>query len=436
MSSDGDSPKGLMWTLKWLGSVVTGVIAFVGLIAGFVKAIQGETELYIPLLIVICTVILSAVCFYYAWWWKPELEDKGSIIIQPPSNKIVKTQAVKVKHRKFVRRVSWVGILIVPLSGISGFLIWQKYQSLPPQETIVLVANFDGPEPQKYRVTEAIYNNLETSIRAYENAKVERLNKSLSQRDEAISEGTKRKATVVIWGDYGQTSEVVPVNAKFTVLRSPSAFPDLELAANNQKTKVSKVAELNDFSLQTRLSEEMSYLTLFTLGLVQYSLEKDKDAVDLFTNALKIVEKVPSPSLDKSYIYFHRGNSHILLKHICTCTQKDYELAIEDYEKAVQLRPDFTNAYINLGLAYDRSGNVDEAIKNYDQAIKLNPNASLAYNNRGIVYVRQGNYSDAIANYNKAIKNSPNFGLAYFNRGLAYADQLKYKEAIDDYNQS
>lgn len=62
-------------------------------------------------------------------------------------------------------------------------------------------------------------------------------------------------------------------------------------------------------------------------------------------------------------------------------------------------------------------GDNDRALQNYDQAIALDPNYAIAYVNRAVVHAQQGNYDRAIRDLDQAIALDPNDGLAYVNRG-------------------
>jgi tetratricopeptide (TPR) repeat protein len=63
----------------------------------------------------------------------------------------------------------------------------------------------------------------------------------------------------------------------------------------------------------------------------------------------------------------------------------DLQGAIEDNTHAIQLKPDYVDAYNNRGSAYYDQGDFKAAVQDYDRAIQLKPDYALAYNNRGIV---------------------------------------------------
>ena len=110
--------------------------------------------------------------------------------------------------------------------------------------------------------------------------------------------------------------------------------------------------------------------------------------------------------------------------------------AISDYNKAIEINPNYTEAYNNRGIAYSFKGNFDLAISDFNKAIELNPNCVDAYNNRGNVYNDKGNFDLAISDYNKTIALDPNYTEAYNNRGNAYAQKGNFDLAISDFNKA
>ena len=70
----------------------------------------------------------------------------------------------------------------------------------------------------------------------------------------------------------------------------------------------------------------------------------------------------------------------------------DYQGAIQDYDRAIRLNPNFAGAYVNRGNARDDMGDIQGAIADYNQAIRVNPKDDTAYYNRGISRIRARNY--------------------------------------------
>lgn len=72
------------------------------------------------------------------------------------------------------------------------------------------------------------------------------------------------------------------------------------------------------------------------------------------------------------------------------------------------------------------------AIIDFDKAIQLMPDYSEAFNNRGRLHAIKGNYDLAINDYNVAIAINNTNAQAYYNRGIAFLSINKINEAIPD----
>lgn len=110
-----------------------------------------------------------------------------------------------------------------------------------------------------------------------------------------------------------------------------------------------------------------------------------------------------------------------------------YDQAISDFNKALEINPTLTQAYVNRGIAYGLKGQHDQAISDYNKALELDPRNAGAYYYRGLAYGRKGQYDQAISDYSKALEINPKLAQAYYNRGLAYYYFRKdYDKARDD----
>lgn len=95
--------------------------------------------------------------------------------------------------------------------------------------------------------------------------------------------------------------------------------------------------------------------------------------------------------------------------------------AVEYLNNAIKLKQDNASYYNKRGLAYYHLGNNKNAIEDYSKAIRLKPDFSLAYYNRGCVYIKDpGQYQKAIEDFKKAIKLKPDYTEAYNNLGGIY----------------
>ena len=110
--------------------------------------------------------------------------------------------------------------------------------------------------------------------------------------------------------------------------------------------------------------------------------------------------------------------------------------AIESYNKAIKLKPDYAEAYNNRGTAWEGKKEYDKALKDYDKAIELEPNYAVAYYNRGNTWGEKGEYDKALKDLNKAIELDPNYADAYSGRGVAWRNKKEYDKALEDFNKA
>ena len=105
------------------------------------------------------------------------------------------------------------------------------------------------------------------------------------------------------------------------------------------------------------------------------------------------------------------------------------DMAMEDYNKAIELNPRLVEAYTNRGNAYGKKHQYERAIEDFNRAIELNPRHANAYSNRGVAYMHKHQYDRAIEDYNKAIELNPKHARAYYNKACVYSLTNRAEEA-------
>ena len=97
--------------------------------------------------------------------------------------------------------------------------------------------------------------------------------------------------------------------------------------------------------------------------------------------------------------------------------------SIQVFDKVIQLKPDYAEAYYNRGVALKDFGLRDKAIESYDKAIQFKPDLAEAYLNRGVALKELGRLDEALQNYNKAIQLKSGYPDAYLGLGDIYLEQ-------------
>jgi len=115
---------------------------------------------------------------------------------------------------------------------------------------------------------------------------------------------------------------------------------------------------------------------------------------------------------------------------------EDYEGAFPYFKKAVEKRPDYAEAYFQIGYCCDEIGSYTDAIKAYKQAIRIKPDYAEAHNNLGAAYGSLGRYTEEIEAFKQAIRIKPDYAETHYNLGVAYRSLGRYDEAIEAFKQA
>lgn len=94
------------------------------------------------------------------------------------------------------------------------------------------------------------------------------------------------------------------------------------------------------------------------------------------------------------------------------------------------------NVFNSRGMAWERADNLEKAKEDYEKAMEVNPDYANAYNNRGNIKLKQKDYDRAVADYNRAIGLNGLFVEAHFNRGIAKENIGDLTGAIEDFNRA
>ena len=111
----------------------------------------------------------------------------------------------------------------------------------------------------------------------------------------------------------------------------------------------------------------------------------------------------------------------------------DADLSIKGCTNIISEQPHAVWAYGTRGNAYFNKGDYDSAIADASKVIEINPKSAAGHFNRGLAYDQKEEGKDrAIADYTKAIEVDPKNAKYYARRGSDFADQGQIDEAISD----
>lgn len=145
-----------------------------------------------------------------------------------------------------------------------------------------------------------------------------------------------------------------------------------------------------------------------------------QNKITLWSDAIeKYPNRIPMPYNNRAIAYADLGN---------------YEQAFDDFRQAIDIDPDYEQAYYNRGETYFQMAEYDNAFADFNQAININSDYAKAYYGRGNVYRERGQFREALQDYNRAIELNPNFADAYYSRGYVYQNVGDMENALKNYS--
>jgi tetratricopeptide (TPR) repeat protein len=217
---------------------------------------------------------------------------------------------------------------------------------------------------------------------------------------------------------WGQASEELGAANEFTEIGGLLIDTWFAIASGNY---VRSLPFCEAMQIREDLSEIARSQIYFMNGLAYTNLEEYEKALENYGRAIEL-------DPEDTVAYINRGVTFAGLK--------EYERALEDFGRAIELDPKDAGAYNNRGLAYADLKEYERALEDYERAIQLDPEDTVAYNNRGVAYAELKEYQLALEDYRRAIELDPEFAISYTNRGNAHANLQEYGRAVEDYGRA
>jgi tetratricopeptide (TPR) repeat protein len=155
--------------------------------------------------------------------------------------------------------------------------------------------------------------------------------------------------------------------------------------------------------------------------------------------AIDIINEMIALDPTNPELYDKRALAHLRLQQ--------YDQAIADYQKVVELQPENGHALVLLGNAYGYAGDGERALATYSQTLELNPTDDLrvelsrTYDHLATQAVNENDYEQALAHYRTAQSLDPDdddipdaIVHVYLIRGIESHRNGDYAEAISDFN--
>lgn len=120
----------------------------------------------------------------------------------------------------------------------------------------------------------------------------------------------------------------------------------------------------------------------------------------------------------------------------CEKGGSNWQLRIRGCSAVIAQEPGATWAYITRSYAYERDGQYERALADGNRAVELDPQHPMAHINRAAAYIGLGDYTKAISDTERAIELDPQSAVAFVNRAYAYEQLGARERAIADYRRA
>lgn len=216
---------------------------------------------------------------------------------------------------------------------------------------------------------------------------------------------------------------------------------------------------MEDYQRCTEINEDATDCQL-KLGEMQILLRQYAEALKHINQALKVDDQLPYGYYMKGRIYKETGDTLLAASSYQTAIEVDpdyydayieiallyaaakSDLAIEYYNTALEIRPESVEAHYNLAYYLQQSGTkengrFEEAFDHYERILEIDDQNAAAAFNIGYIHLEYlQNYDSAIVAFTQACDLYPGYFQAFYNRGLSYESLGDSENALKDYNRA
>jgi tetratricopeptide (TPR) repeat protein len=166
-------------------------------------------------------------------------------------------------------------------------------------------------------------------------------------------------------------------------------------------------------------SIKKNFVTYFVLPIAILAGQNIASSpLEQITNNLKSAKSGIENTISDSKEYSSQSNLN-LFGGTAYAGGTDHDADQQSFDYEDKLNPK-AKKFHDKGLKYSLSKNYEGAIEEYNKAIEINPKNPLLYHQLGLVHKKKGNLKEAIRLYDLSLKIDPNFGFAIMGKGMAY----------------
>jgi tetratricopeptide (TPR) repeat protein len=382
---------------------------------------------------------------------------------------ITRTRTKYIKNPYYQKSYKIARILLgcTILAGLVLTILYFEQQRKLEENFVILVTQIEGPNPEKYRVTEEVLVKLTNEFSSDNDIRIMLVDEQVNiQKSDSGLKGLENKyrADLIIWGWYGITDSAVRLHISLYApkisLHQYAAFNGLDFLSAIYQTPVNY---LDSFELQLGIGDDISVLihTLNGLILIQeYSEENYLDAIGEFDKALEGISQFGGLKISELQLLFEKTSLHLQLNDIEKakegCEQsllidedgyyshlicatfynylEDFPNASDHISQAMESDIDDTLVYYVRGHYYLNQLDFEKAIKDYHFILENQKSSIEAFRLLGGIYLQINEFSTARDYLSQYIKENPYDYNAYHMRAISYLGMGKHNKALRDVN--
>lgn len=441
-----EEKDGLLEWIKKLWLPVAGFFGAVILTYSFYKSWVEDPKIF-PSIAIGSVCIFVILALGWAGFGKKTTKTQA---IWPVGAYIINKKSVLEKPYQTVARMLFGFVLASTIFGVgyTGVKNYQEWQ-LKENKFVILVADFIGPDPENYQVTDELIKQLRSALQPYDDSVVLALGEAVEEAkgsEYAQTVGLENQADILLWGRYSVLEDEVVLNIHIENLTVSMT----DMPSSLEYQNIPQVEGKKHFEFREHFSQEMGAFTLFMAGMARYELEDFASAEVRFTSALE-QNAWPDDLLNQATVYYLRGltRTWLAMTPDSPTNQNEYRSqAIADLTEAIQAFPEAEDAYFYRGQAYfqqairESKGNSTPtensdrlyrlALEDMTTAIQNSSEPSIHYLMRANIYFAMGNLKQALTDYQMLTDSA----YAFSQQGFIYAVLGENENALKAYTQA
>lgn len=225
---------------------------------------------------------------------------------------------------------------------------------------------------------------------------------------------------------------------RLMVLRcAPLVFLTFSLACNSSKSNEKATsAPPSPEQRNTAQAEPQKQPAAEVPAAPKPAEKQEQKSISYAKNPDRYVKMEPTPPV------FNITDPKTAQEHFNVAVNDDhlnqFEKATAEYQKALDLQPNWALAHFRMAQDYEKLGRTDDAIAHWEQTTRCDPHFYLAYDLLSAAYARQGNLKKAIAAYSPMLNYAPAQMPAHYQLGIWYVqlgDTAHAREHLEAYRE-